>query len=669
VNVRDGALQLLLIIDYIFDWARDMYRESIIRSLRALAVSDSGSLAYHDSDIFSTAAKERVRFWSVPNEDHATRGEAEHESAAIRDALRSFDTKSGVIRDIRYIQTRFLGLYVTQGNLDAFLRSASTEQESKALALSLLTYLLEGWRVKGETLDALEFDWTGKDRGRDQSHQDATFLVVAAVAAYLSPDWEQTRELSYLAVEEGALEDLLNHAGRRLAGGHELSDLPFVDKDAFSDILLVLRRQSAGSNLLACISRVCLSTAILSTKEEDEHRGALSVISVETSDEGFKFRSDTVLKVDTATKRDFVRALYDQHKVGRNEPFCPFLRGSSVLDELGISGESPPLCSQEIESSRWFKRPPELPRMPDHGVLIASSSNPVTGSTGPRLCLFVTDPAGVRVNGSQFQELLQSVPPWHFRARRYDNRRGWSNGWNAAPGETVTSDEPIMHRLMAFVDALKTLGARSSREGQEALSDPVVDEAGNTWAPKKANSMWDVLLTPGLEFMSDAIPTSSNAAFPEQIRCTPTDNPRNIRQVNREDTPRPSVEPRSKGKQPEVIPQLGFAHYAQLDNGRSAWTMAMDQGPGPSHPRPTRSESIEVLSVRPLKRQCLNVAPPANRDSDVVGHHPESMSPASIQRRQLSSFQEELMAANRDLGAPVDDETFERMLASGHFSD
>jgi len=53
----DGALQLLLIIDYIIDWARDLYRAVIYRQLKSLTtdnVSDSRSIN-SDSDIYSLA--------------------------------------------------------------------------------------------------------------------------------------------------------------------------------------------------------------------------------------------------------------------------------------------------------------------------------------------------------------------------------------------------------------------------------------------------------------------------------------------------------------------------------------------------------------------------------------------------------------------------------------
>lgn len=51
----DDALRLLLIVDYIFDWARDVYRPSILRQLKSLTIGeayDHTSLV-SDSDIFS----------------------------------------------------------------------------------------------------------------------------------------------------------------------------------------------------------------------------------------------------------------------------------------------------------------------------------------------------------------------------------------------------------------------------------------------------------------------------------------------------------------------------------------------------------------------------------------------------------------------------------------
>ncbi|KIX03692.1 uncharacterized protein Z518_07245 [Rhinocladiella mackenziei CBS 650.93] len=63
VTEKDASLQLLLIVDYIFDWARDIYRPSILRMLKSAASGvayDQVTLA-NDSDIFSDG--QRIANW------------------------------------------------------------------------------------------------------------------------------------------------------------------------------------------------------------------------------------------------------------------------------------------------------------------------------------------------------------------------------------------------------------------------------------------------------------------------------------------------------------------------------------------------------------------------------------------------------------------------------
>jgi hypothetical protein len=42
LDSRDGALQILLLVDYIFDWARDLYRHGVARLLKLLTKKASG---------------------------------------------------------------------------------------------------------------------------------------------------------------------------------------------------------------------------------------------------------------------------------------------------------------------------------------------------------------------------------------------------------------------------------------------------------------------------------------------------------------------------------------------------------------------------------------------------------------------------------------------------
>ena len=73
----DRALQLLLIVDYIFDRARDIYRETIIGELRKLSANNTLSLA-NDRDVFSLM--DRVAFWPQEKEPSDGGGPTETET-------------------------------------------------------------------------------------------------------------------------------------------------------------------------------------------------------------------------------------------------------------------------------------------------------------------------------------------------------------------------------------------------------------------------------------------------------------------------------------------------------------------------------------------------------------------------------------------------------------
>ena len=63
VDSFDGALQILLIVDYILDWARDLYRPGIYRLLESISSSnfDDTMSMVSDSDIHSL--NHRVTTW------------------------------------------------------------------------------------------------------------------------------------------------------------------------------------------------------------------------------------------------------------------------------------------------------------------------------------------------------------------------------------------------------------------------------------------------------------------------------------------------------------------------------------------------------------------------------------------------------------------------------
>ncbi|KAI0381180.1 hypothetical protein F5Y04DRAFT_281154 [Hypomontagnella monticulosa] len=545
VDQIDEALRLLLIVDYIFDWARDVYRETITQSLRKLVASDSRSLSY-DSDVLSMAGMRRIKYWEF-TDNNTIESDPMVPEENFKDALRSFDTQHGVIRDIHYIRSRFLGLYITKENLGLFLNSTNTQDESKKLALDLLNSLVEGWRVKREALDIAESHWTGRDReAEDLAEQNKIFFVVTTATAYVAIDWEQTRELCYLAVAEDAMERLMKHANIRLHKDYRLSDLPFVDTDAFSSNFLALLQTRAEENLLACISRACISTGILSSMG-NEHTDAISVTSVEKSDEGVRYRVDAVIKPDAhPDARELVHKVYEQHKIGRNEPSCPFLRTSTVLNGPGLPKPLTPKLGTP-GASRWLAKQPKTGQLMDKEILFAVCGNLAICQPSPRLCLFVTGSAAANIKDLRFQDLLQTEPMSYFFVERFDRNQIWTIEQNIQPCIVTMHSPGLLDMVEKFEEAVKALDHRSSRDGGDTNTGYGRGRK-KTWTPMKPNAKWDILVTDGLEFMK----STSSSSIKDHVPSETSHNLGRIREVKREDTPTPRPEPTSKGKQPEL---------------------------------------------------------------------------------------------------------------------
>lgn len=119
----DGSLQLLLLVDYIFDWARDNYRPDIIRLLRGLATgeNDAASIIYADTDVYSTRA-ENISL--LANQEAESQAFIERVSRQRQFA--ALDTATCAIRHAAFVETRYRCLYITEETYDVFLRSTAS---------------------------------------------------------------------------------------------------------------------------------------------------------------------------------------------------------------------------------------------------------------------------------------------------------------------------------------------------------------------------------------------------------------------------------------------------------------------------------------------------------------------------------------------------------------
>ncbi|KAF5676902.1 hypothetical protein FHETE_1964 [Fusarium heterosporum] len=263
IDSQDCALQLLLILDYIVDWARDIYREGIVKNLRKISSSDTRSLA-RDDDIFSLAGNLRGRTPGIADPNTYER------SHYIGDPMHAFDCQEAAFRDARFIQSRFLGLIITEDNVEEFLQTGSSDEETRTLTASLLKACQYGCRVKGYMLDDLELQWTGTDRTMSGDvRPDETFIVVITTVFCVRTNWDQVRELNYLAVSESLISDL-GEIGRIPSPSTQVLGriLTVESLDVFGDLL----RRTARDNLTACVSELCFSTESVSTDRSNSSK-------------------------------------------------------------------------------------------------------------------------------------------------------------------------------------------------------------------------------------------------------------------------------------------------------------------------------------------------------------------------------------------------------------
>lgn len=298
---KNGALQLLLIVDYIFDWARDTYRQDILTELRTLSRGvDASTSVFPDTELMST----RELAVSVAPDPSADDQDGD---VSLRSTFHSFDSKLGMVRHAAFVENRFCMIFVTRDNAQTLLQSTSpstVQQLTRGILAQISGHVFS---MTVETLDTLEEQWTGIARlSRSFGNNDTKFLTTLAFGTYMSPQWGQVRELCAIAIAEDAFESVV--AGSKLRPGRGNAQKPVTDPvDKANVIRLVSQFQATTprQTLLAAIKRIQLrcSPSLILTNE-------------------------VRLFLDDGTLRSIVDYVYNYFKKGILEPSEAFLRVS-----------------------------------------------------------------------------------------------------------------------------------------------------------------------------------------------------------------------------------------------------------------------------------------------------------------------------------------------------
>lgn len=411
VDSLNGALQLLLIIDYIADWARDIYREGIAHSLRKLAPIDSESLR-RDDDILSKAGNVRSWISSIFEKSHDAKAQP------VRDPLCEFDCTLGVFRDARFVESQCIGLVITHHNVEYFLRTAATDLETRDLISALMDSLERPCLVKGQVLNDLELMWTDTDRNMTEIlNPEDVFYVVVVAKFYLSPGWKPTRELTYLAISKKLVQDSMRHPAGPLSRIRQLDEAPLVeDLESFRGLL----HMSAEDNLNACLYNFCLRTDAPNRARRSEINYVWKTLPTVASDDADPKLHGRVLQACAQPNaRKFVRKLHSIYKIGRNEADVSFIRVSSTLDQLA-SREDLKLRPNLLERTEW-------PWTDDRGLktmkilnreLIVVTRTAVVTYFQAAMCVFILD-SSLAQRGIP-QALFSCPPEFHVLMFNFD---------------------------------------------------------------------------------------------------------------------------------------------------------------------------------------------------------------------------------------------------------
>jgi hypothetical protein len=291
--IEDEALQLVLIVDYIMDWARDVYRIAILRQLKSMVTGqpfDQISLAY---STMSSMRRDVSRWIPAPPstvlDDLKTASESEgHEDKtssmpldhqALLD-IQIPNTKLGSLRSASKSDRRFACLYLTEGLLPSFLQVIAGRRDNKdsteKAARQIINFVTQFDDVlvmsKGD-LDMIESLWTGKAIASDPDEVAEEFYVVMEASWYFNPSWELTKELSCLAITKSAFSTLKTYAKFKVR--HKgIESLPQCERRCTKSVLRqcieCLRSGSPWQTLLSAISCTVVTIYPLPTRRRHD---------------------------------------------------------------------------------------------------------------------------------------------------------------------------------------------------------------------------------------------------------------------------------------------------------------------------------------------------------------------------------------------------------------
>jgi hypothetical protein len=262
LTTKDGALQIILLIDYIFEWARDIFRSDLLAQLKILSkpsTADAPSPTA-DSDIRSMIDgwRQDVQMPMLPSDvDFHTK------PPDVDLDFGHLDTEFGSIRNAVNIESRLRGVLLDDRSIDEFIKLLGKDMGKKIARQLVRLFTTFGpghgalCTVARQTLRTVEELWTGCTSASESAEQEQTKLIATMhFATYISCRWNQIRELSYIAMSTSAFGRFWKLAETTRTAYRKPDE---ISAGALHELILRLKSGSMEHNLAAAISLTTLS--------------------------------------------------------------------------------------------------------------------------------------------------------------------------------------------------------------------------------------------------------------------------------------------------------------------------------------------------------------------------------------------------------------------------
>lgn len=507
LSSQDGALGCLFIMDYIADWARDVYRENVIKELKSIArttyksavpVSPTITVVSHDEDdaddddvppLALSCTTVNLRTLALPQMQSSTEQDSSSSSdgssrnwallespsrrrnvrlvparvhqgttAAPVDRMREFDVATCAYRDARYIRSRVMGLCITSESVQDLFNSRT--QRTAETLFSRIAVQLEKHQLaemKGSTLVAMEQAWSGINNGKAHVPFGAeSFYVSFTFSAYLSPDWEQTRELCYIAVSKNALDII-----KRCRQVETKLSVYQVNHARALGMIEMFQRASVYSNLSACLQS-CSVRPIYS--ETHETRDLDGIFPKHSNLESIWMKADTHRKT-----RDVVWTLYRPIvSEGENRARSYLRLGSTLCEQT-----KPKHATRQQNSSPWM--PCILEE--EEQLVLCHDENPggLHQEQRPEWCLFWVHSDQVEL--SKWSSILEKLRLGFIcKTSRLGVGKHWQKiKWNESNLETAGLDSKVASENC--LDALFSALAQDKRGNSSRHQETGIEHA------------------------------------------------------------------------------------------------------------------------------------------------------------------------------------------------